>query len=233
MNIKALFFLLAISTALCCQAGEPPLGVPLSQIEPPAGTCPKPAWPKDALAAGADGVATIGIYVTADGSVTNTVIMHSTGNYSLDRASIKQSANCRLAAGKLDGEPQSMWVLMTMIWVVPNASDNGTLLQRHYHAAEEGDIEALYSLAQIVEGENNLSSAIAIMKQAAELGHPTAQYALGSMYLVGTKLERNEQEGLRLLRAAAAQKHIMAIDHLRLLNQSQIEQSRSRGKSST
>ncbi|MFP5393240.1 MAG: energy transducer TonB, partial [Gammaproteobacteria bacterium] len=60
-------------------------------------TCAKPEWPKADLRAGHTGAVTIRFLVSADGTVTDSKIVQSSGYDSLDQAARNALATCRFA----------------------------------------------------------------------------------------------------------------------------------------
>ena len=74
---------------------------------------------------------------------------------------------------------------------------------RRYLEKAPCDPEAMTMLARIYDAgvgvKTDKGTVFALLKRAASLGNPEAEYRLGRMYLSGTYVRRNESEGYRLI----------------------------------
>lgn len=92
-------------------------------------------------------------------------------------------------------------------------------------AANAGQANAQYYLAGISERgeglpEPDMPKAASWYKMAAERGHSEAMFRLGMLTMSGSGVAKNEAEGRRWLKAAAAKGHILAKSELERQNPS-------------
>lgn len=72
-------------------------------------------------------------------------------------------------------------------------------------AARLGHEESFFSLGLMKLEDGKDGEAFSAMKQAADTGHPRALYVTGMMYLTGKGTEKDREEGIACLEAAAEQ----------------------------
>lgn len=70
---------------------------------------------------------------------------------------------------------------------------------------KETDAKALYEEACKLLGALKVAEAFAVMKQAAEMGHPTAQSDLGTMYKMGIGVAKDDFEAVKWYKRAVDQ----------------------------
>jgi len=84
-------------------------------------SCPKPVYPKDALAAKAEGTVTLGFLVKADGKVREATVRQSSGNAALDETARVALAKCRFQPATINGAPNEQWTEAQYVWKVDQA----------------------------------------------------------------------------------------------------------------
>lgn len=113
------------STGLFSRFGIDPATQTEIAISPKALTEFRPGvsniYPRDAFIAGAQGTAYGRIHITADGVVSDCVIVISSGNSSLDKASCEQATKATKFRPALDknGQPVASDQIFTQRWVIP------------------------------------------------------------------------------------------------------------------
>ena len=128
---------------------------------------------------------------------------------------------CSLAAGTIEditaraefGDAGAQFVLATMYEHADGvAKDDSAALQWYTKAADLGNVDAKFRLAQRYKngvgkgGEGkDPQRAFAYAKNAAELGHPMAQFLVGIMYLRGIGVDSNVASGMQWLVTSAEQ----------------------------
>jgi hypothetical protein len=94
-------------------------------------------------------------------------------------------------------------------------------LSKHWlsKAAENGDAEALYTLAleNLVNEDSDKQGALGMLDRAASAGHALSQYNLGAMFITGTIVERNAELAAFWFQEAAERNIPMAQHNLAVL----------------
>jgi len=167
--------------------------------------CPKPVWPANALARGAEGKVTISLRVDESGRVVDTRVDASSGHADLDQAARDGISKCRFysltdALGAASG-----WRPMQFVWQTPAAQTRvpAELAASTRTAAEQGDTGAQKRLGwwyqQGIDGPVDLAQAEGWYRRAADAGDTWAQLLLARLYFSNKRAE----EAIPWLRRAA------------------------------
>ena len=97
--------------------------------------------------------------------------------------------------------------------------DDEAAAQWYLKAAEQGHLESLYCLGNMLKEVCEFEDAFGCFQQAAEHGHAAAQYELGVAYSLGLGIEQNNEESMKWYRKAAEQGHEEAIGFLEELGE--------------
>lgn len=81
-------------------------------------TCAKPAWPQASLAAKETGTVTLEFLVEADGRVTDTRVLRTSGHDALDEAARTGIRQCVFQPGQVASKPVKSWVKMQYVWTL-------------------------------------------------------------------------------------------------------------------
>lgn len=81
---------------------------------------PAPAYPDLARQAGVEGVATLWIYVNADGTVADVQLYNSSGVSSLDQAAMSAAWNTRWSPARNNGQPVGVWTSLAYNFELSN-----------------------------------------------------------------------------------------------------------------
>ena len=93
--------------------------------------------------------------------------------------------------------------------------NNDDAFTQYRKIAEQGDVNAQYSLAVWYHDREDMGASLRWYKIAAEQGHVNAQYALGVIYLKGKgTVPAHEAEAVKWFHMAAEQGHRLAKMHL-------------------
>jgi hypothetical protein len=84
-----------------------------------------------------------------------------------------------------------LFVLATVLFVLPSFADESALLPRQY-----------YELAHEMGAENELEQAFKYMQKAAENGHVPAYYYLGALYQMGQGIQQDSEKAMMWLQKA-------------------------------
>jgi TonB family protein len=87
-------------------------------------SCAKPVYPPAALAARIEGTVTLGLLVTEDGKVRESVVRHSSGNASLDETARSALAKCRFEPGTVNGSAKIQWTELQYVWKAPDPASS-------------------------------------------------------------------------------------------------------------
>jgi TonB family protein len=79
-------------------------------------TCAKPMYPHDELKAGHEGTVKLGFLVKADGTVSDTRVLASTGFSALDEAARGALAGCQFRPAMRGGQPVETWTAVQYVW---------------------------------------------------------------------------------------------------------------------
>lgn len=77
-----------------------------------------------------------------------------------------------------------------------------------------GSPESIFQKAEELEKSGKAEEAIKLYTEAANEGHPQAQYSLGRAYLTGSGVEKDKKEALKWIKKAAEQGNMYAECHL-------------------
>lgn len=98
-----------------CAGSASAAGASLARAE--SGTCAVPEFPVRWQEDGVSGVVTVEVLVGADGKVTASRLLDSSGIGRVDRASLKASAQCKFQPGARD-QSAPAWTKVRYSWVV-------------------------------------------------------------------------------------------------------------------
>ncbi|HEY5801600.1 MAG TPA: energy transducer TonB [Burkholderiaceae bacterium] len=82
----------------------------------PGAACKKPEYPRASLVNEEAGTVTIAFNVAADGKVTDSKIVKSSGFKNLDKAAQKDLGACKFKAGVKDGKPVDGVATVDWVW---------------------------------------------------------------------------------------------------------------------
>jgi protein TonB len=110
-------------TAAPVAAAAPPMPAPPARIELPSASAaylnnPPPAYPPLSRRLGETGKVTLRVLVQADGTAGAVEIYRSSGYARLDQAAQQAVQRWRFVPGKRNGEPQAMWFLVPIQFVL-------------------------------------------------------------------------------------------------------------------
>jgi D-alanyl-D-alanine endopeptidase (penicillin-binding protein 7) len=134
LNWKAAIPVLGLAI-VCAACAHAPAGqqlttpaVPAASAIPAAGltraavadfrSCRKPAYPKADLAAGHQGTVSMGFMIDADGAVTGSKVIRSSGYADMDEAARSALEKCHFRPALKNGEPVAAWTNVQYIWTV-------------------------------------------------------------------------------------------------------------------
>lgn len=182
----------------------------------PPSKCPKPHYPELSRQLEQEGITVLGFRMRADGTVSDTAILHSSGFAALDQSAQNRVAGCVFDAGT--GEWAGIWMRVSFKWFVGDTLRKGHTERKIKRAAEKGDPAARYHLSLILSdvgaSDADRQRAIELLLGAAEAGYATAQYDLGRRYEKGADVTANLEEALRWYEKAAAQGDVLAVQRL-------------------
>lgn len=216
MFYRDLKFLFTVAALLCGVA--PAIAAGDQDASKPA-LCRKPEFPRKALRREQEGISLIGFLIRADGTVGQTVILNSSGSADLDQAAVVALSKCVFKPAANAGKATEWWVPVAYNWSI--GPDQGMSRLRHDLArdADKGNVAARYQLSLVlsINAQNDAERELAgtLLRSAAELGHPHAQFDLGQRYEKGNGVKADMEEALRWYQKAAAQGDVLAIQRLR------------------
>lgn len=111
--LAALGFVLAGAAMPDASASDKPAGTRQWLIP---GSCEKPAWPQEMLAAKRTGTVTLALLIGGDGKVKQAKVTQSSGYPELDEAARAGIAKCSFVPGMIDGNPTAAWLQMQYVW---------------------------------------------------------------------------------------------------------------------
>lgn len=197
--------LLALFVALSLMAT--PVDAGDTQLFAKFDTCRMPQYPRRAMDASETGVSVIGLLVGGEGAVVETVVLNSSGSRDLDRAAALALSKCAFQRpGSID-KGVSLWTSIVYAW---SLSDDPDLLSAKHAAAvaaDRGNVSARYHLSLLIftkaKTDVDRAQGLAMLRNAAELGHARAQFDLARRYEIGKGVEANLDEALRWYRKSA------------------------------
>lgn len=107
-----------LGAGLFCTASATSQAVASPQVKPVVqfDSCAKPEWPQADLQAGHTGAVVLRFLIAADGSVTASRVLQSSGHPALDQAARDGIAKCHFKPGTVKGRPVAAWVRMQYLW---------------------------------------------------------------------------------------------------------------------
>ncbi|MFC3458319.1 TonB family protein [Massilia haematophila] len=94
------------------QAADAVATKPIAQFH----SCAKPHYPAEALAKRVEGTVTLRFRIEPNGSVSQSSVLKSSGDVSLDEAARVAIAKCTFTPGTVNGKPQAAWVPVQYVW---------------------------------------------------------------------------------------------------------------------
>lgn len=161
-------------------------------------TCAKPVWPKEALRKEQTGTVTLSFLIDADGNVSDSKLVKSSGYELLDNAALEGIRKCRFNPALVDGKPVAVWQQMQYVW---------TLEKTESAPPEE-------KIAHQKAAEKDYAGAAVAFRAAAEKGSANAQFQLARMLLLGIGVDKDESQARDWLQKAAARDHLLSITAL-------------------
>ena len=79
-------------------------------------SCAKPQYPAEALARRVEGTVTLRFRIEPNGSVSQSSVLKSSGDVSLDEAARVAIAKCTFTPATVNGKPQPAWVPVQYVW---------------------------------------------------------------------------------------------------------------------
>lgn len=95
-------------------AAAPAMTKPIVQFN----SCAKPVYPAEALARRVQGTVTLRFKIEPDGSVSESNVLKSSGDRSLDEAARVAIAKCTFTPATANGKPQAAWVPVQYVWAI-------------------------------------------------------------------------------------------------------------------
>jgi uncharacterized protein len=176
--------------------------------------CAKPAWPHESLEKEQTGAVTLKFFIDMDGSVSDAIVVKSSGHKLLDEAAIAGIAKCQFMAGlDREGKPRPSSMTMQYVWTLEKARDLNDInddLAKYRDEGLKGNVDAVYKMAKTYERAGRAEDKATILKlyqAAAEHKHPAATAELARAYRNGKGVPKDQAEANRLLRRAAELGH--------------------------
>ena len=190
----------------------------LCAVLPAGAACTKPDYPRASLRNMEEGITELGFLIRTDGTVAGSVILGSSGSAALDGAARDALSQCTFKPTTRGGQPVERWIPVTYKWTI----DNGQDMRRARHAAgiaaSQGDVDARYRLAvlmlHVAKTEDEREQARVVLRSAAELGQPHAQFDLARRLEKGDGMARDSEAAMDWYRKSAAQGDVLAIQRL-------------------
>lgn len=162
----------------------------------------------------------LGFLVRPDGTVAQSLVLSSSGSAELDRTTQTALSKCQFARKGIDGQGIEYWESVAYSWVLESDPEFKTAKRDAAFAAKGGDAAAAYRLSLLLmktaRTEAGRERALAALRDAAERGHPHAQYQLGLRYERGDGVAADRDEAMRWYEAAAKQEDVFALERLKL-----------------
>lgn len=223
--LHMLGLLLACSFVLCSEAAfAQTSSSPFQQslVRPAAvnDKCNKPRWPKNELDSDHEGAVQIAVLVGVDGRAVSTTVQYSTGFPKLAEAAQAALMKCTFSPGTVNGQPVPMLMTRTYNWFTYSPGQPGEYWMKVFRSAQEGNVPALYSIAQLrLKDPDTISDGIVLLKIVANAGYALAQYELATRYELGDGLERNIELAEVWYAKAADQDELLAAERRRLIQE--------------
>lgn len=112
--------LIAIGLSFACMANsyadEPALPTVTQMASADFNSCAKPQYPHDDFAAGHQGTVTLGFLVGADGTVSDSKIVKSSGFVPMDEAARAAIVKCHFSPALAGDKPVAHWTRVQYVW---------------------------------------------------------------------------------------------------------------------
>jgi len=158
--------------------------------------------------------------------------MHTVFNALLSLILIVIFAGCGSAAQNLqtkanNGEPKSQVELAGLYYTGSKdvKQDKEMAMKLYTLAAQDGNVDALYSLGYIAEKNNEYEKAASYYQKAADKEHTYAQINLGLLYKHGRGVPQDSQEAERLFTKAYQNGDILGLKNLAILYKDSTKQN--------
>lgn len=180
--------------------------------------CRKPAYPRQALKRGEDGISLLGFLVRADGTPVRSIVVDSSGSADLDEETADALMRCRWKPRVGNEGSAEQWVLIAYWWIVEGDPTLAFAKSQAALGARKGDVAALYRISRLLEArpkdDQDRRDSLTMLRSAAEHGYAPAQFALGRRCENGDGMTADVEEALRWYRKAADQGDVFAIQRL-------------------
>lgn len=200
-----LFILGALPLLAGAQAG--------SSTAPVLSDCARPVYTRESVQRHESGTVRLKVQVDAQGKVTDTVVIGSTGFPALDKSARAAAVTCRYSPATADGTPvpgEAIWTFKFTIDHVEDAETQETYQRRAAQflaEAQAGQAKAQYLLAELYRSgrgvDTDLAAAAGWYRKAALQGHVPASYNLAMFNLLGAGVDKNIPEAAVWMRKAA------------------------------
>jgi TonB family protein len=181
--------------------------------------CRRPVYPDEALHRHEVGVVLLGFLIRTDGTVAQSTVMESSGSRDLDTTSQRALSKCVFKRAEIGGQAIEHWQHVLYTWTLDDDPELKRPMREAVLAAKDGDASAYYRLSLMLlksaKTEAARERAFAVLRQAAERGHPHAQYQLGKHYEAGLRVPADIAEAVKWYEAAAKQNDVFALQRLK------------------
>lgn len=162
----------------------------------------------------------LGFLIRPDGTVARSLVLSPTGFTDLDKAAQQALSKCLFERRGVDGQAIEHWQFVPYTWTLEGDPELKRAKRDAGLAAKGGDAAAYYRLSLLLEKtaktDSDRQRMVAVLRAAAERGHPHARYQLGRRYELGSGVAADRDEALRWYEQAAAQEDVFALERLRL-----------------
>jgi len=177
--------------------------------------CPRPLYPKAALAQGAGGTTTVEVQIGEEGLVSDARVFKSSGRTDLDEAALAGIRRCVFHAVLATGQTPTSWLKTQYVWVPGEAkkveAQDQALFTSTKALAEAGDPVSQNRLGTWYEHgtymKADLAQAAVWYRLAAQNGNAFAQNNLGVLYARGVGVPLDKKEAAYWYAKAAEQGH--------------------------
>jgi len=156
-----------------------------------------------------------GILVKADGSIAERVVLLSSGHRALDQEVLISLSRCAYRPGMAGDKPVNMWVVLRYKWKLDDEDAAERLMRQASRRASKGDPAARYQLS-LLYAQQDPVRALGLLRSAAELGQPMAQFALARQLETGLHTAKDPVAAMDWYQKAAAAGNGPAIERLQL-----------------
>jgi len=182
--------------------------------------CAKPDYPAQSMQLEQEGVAVIGLRLRTDGTVSATIVLHSSGFPALDQSAQRRLSGCVFTPPDDSSLWDGIWLQVRYnFFFLDDNPLKGRTARKIKRAVEQGDADAHYHLSLILTTvgapDADRERALELLGSAAQAGVAHAQYDVG-VYYEKESVPADIPEALRWYEKAAAQGDVMAIQRLKL-----------------